>query len=47
MLAVKKRRVVKITKIPGPAKQQVKKITSSTATRKLAGASAIEEADRI
>ena len=47
MLAVKKRRVVKITKIPGPAKQLVNKISRATATRKAAEAAAKAEADRI
>ena len=47
MLAVKKRRVVKITKIPGPAKQLVNKISRATATRKAAEDAAKAEADRI
>src|SRR5436309_1385284 len=47
MRAVKKRRVVKITKIPGPAKQLVNKISRATATRKAAEAAAKAEADRI
>ena len=47
MQAIKKRRVVKITKIPGPAKQLVNKISRATATRKAAEAAAKAEADRI
>jgi hypothetical protein len=47
MQAVKKRRVVKITKIPGPAKQLVNKISRATATLKAAEAAAKAEADRI
>src|SRR5207248_1872842 len=40
MLAVKKRRVVKIKKIPGPAKQLVNNISRAAARRKTAEAAA-------